>query len=493
MIKIRYNTNKYYSIYEVACKVCENALDKSKEINWDDINHCESYINNILDNLFDDYLREALNESNLSQIKEYIIGSPLEIYLIEYLELIKNIKSPAEAKEQYVRYTICKMYYYLDGIVYSDVLNRPDIFEMNSMTNIPFLNNEDEDMTSLEAYLENIVYFETKTFSSILLIFTLYLYVLSEIDEIKKQSISQKPRLKYLNAVTPSNYCIPNNKLANTITNDELSYDKKTELFVGGNNKKAIVTTCVLTVDKNINFPNGYRLNENDIAVQDAVSTLYVAGNELITIDMIYRVMTGKVGSSIKAQDKAESIQNSMKKLNGTIVEIDMSEEFKNRKISLNGESIIKGRTTSRLLQYNLSEVSTANKTVTAYKILSTPIIYEYSSSIGQVLTVDINILDVPLDNTDKIIVLKNYLIRRIEGMKGKNKLNNNHINLIKIYEKLDIYGEDKTKKQIEKSESKIREQIKKILDYWKKENYIKEYEFKNLNGRKKDTILIKI
>lgn len=302
----------------------------------------------------------------------------------------------------------------------------------------------------------------------------------------EKQEKNNEPNLPVLSTIRPSNYCIPNNKLSNTITKDTLPYNTNIQLLVGG--KKDIVTACMITIDENINFPNGYRLNEYDRAVYNAVTSLYVVGNEIITIDMIYRAMTGKTKSNLKAQKHLEEIQKSMDKLRHTNANIDLTNEFNQRNSNKLQEYILN----DMLLNWKSIRVKVKDKIVMGYQIHSIPILYEYANIVGQVLTVDINILDIPLDNTDKIITLKNYLIRRVEGIKGKNNLKNNHINLIKIYEILDIYDKDKTKKQIEKAESKVREQIKSILDYWKAEKYIKQYEFKNLNGRKKDTIFIK-
>ena len=84
--------------------------------------------------------------------------------------------------------------------------------------------------------------------------------------------------------------------------------------------------------------------------------------------------------------------------------------------------------------------------------------------------------------NTESRIQVKGYLLRRIEGMKGKNALNSNIISLTSydkdgkhhqgIYE---IYGKPEPST---KDATIIRSFISDVLDFWIAEKYIKGYSF---------------
>ena len=107
---------------------------------------------------------------------------------------------------------------------------------------------------------------------------------------------------------------------------------------------------------------------------------------------------------------------------------------------------------------------------VTAYKIVKTPVLYDYARLTKQVLTVPAKLLDVPnASNTEQRISIKGYLLRRITVMKGKTA-QSNRILFAKICE---AAGKpDASPKEAQR----IREYTFTVLDYWKKEKFIKGY-----------------
>ena len=95
---------------------------------------------------------------------------------------------------------------------------------------------------------------------------------------------------------------------------------------------------------------------------------------------------------------------------------------------------------------------------------------YDYARLTKQVLTVPAKLLDVPnASNTEQRISIKGYLLRRITVMKGKTQQSNRI-----LFEKIwDAAGKpDPSPKEAQR----IREYTFTVLDYWKKERYIKGY-----------------
>lgn len=295
-----------------------------------------------------------------------------------------------------------------------------------------------------------------------------------------------KSNIPVLNAIRPNKYIVPNNSFIQKLTSKDVVYNQTDGFIV--NNKKQIKNLYFLKFNgENIYIDNDkYKINEYDRAVYNAVTSLYIVGNIMITIDMIYKTMIGKKGEeSAKIQKHYNSISESMEKLRYTNVKIHLKNEISERKLTIYNENMEDGIIDSMLLCWKSITLKSKNHTVTGYKINDIPILYEYASIISkQVLTIDINVLNTPINNTSNVIILKNYLIRRIEVIKNKkNKQSQNTILLSTIYELLNIYEGDKTTKQIEKATSKIRKDIGDILGYWKGINYIKNYKVEK-NGR---------
>ena len=103
-------------------------------------------------------------------------------------------------------------------------------------------------------------------------------------------------------------------------------------------------------------------------------------------------------------------------------------------------------------------------------------IIYDYSSLIGQVLTVPASLLSITeggqrVRNTKQRIAIKGYLLRRIEVMKGKTGARQSrHIMFDTVYE---MIGEADATRQ---GKERTRKYIFTVLDYWQDQGYIKGY-----------------
>ena len=317
--------------------------------------------------------------------------------------------------------------------------------------------------------------------------------------------------IERLTSVLPAKYVMPNNKLANTMIRGIIDVGEITLEVSRKGAKKLVETTCVLTYEgDNVHLSGRQPFTEYDRNVYNAVSSLYVYGDQshIITPAMVYRAMTGLTDTEKPTAQQLAAVTRSLDKMRFIRARIDCTEELKMRRITLNSNQINGGEIDTYLLTADAIKVQAGGQTVRAYRIIKTPILYEYAAAVKQVLTVPAYVLDVRetseitidgkkkltigtrLPNTESRILIKGYLIRRIEGMKGKNKLDNNVIALYD-YEKDDgphkgLYSTAGKPDADRKEMQRIREDAEKMLSYWVARGYIKS--FKTKTERKKIT-----
>ena len=300
--------------------------------------------------------------------------------------------------------------------------------------------------------------------------------------------------LPQLASIIPQKHLIPNNKLANSLTKDIIGAGL-IELDVG-RKKDDILTRCILSYEgDNVKLTSRRSFTEYDRQVADAVTSLYEYGDKshIITAATVYRAMVHATETETPSPQQIEAVTQSLDKLRFVRVQIDCTEELMRRNIDLNGSQITAGKIDTYLLTLDKMEVIAGGQKVVAYKVIKTPILYEYSRLTGQVITVPAALLDIrdktgaKIPNTERRIAIKGYLMRRISIMKGQNSKNQScHI----LYDSL--YNEVCSTEPTQKEKRLIRDYIPYVLEYWKSEKFIKDYE-ELTHGKKKIGIEIKI
>ena len=300
--------------------------------------------------------------------------------------------------------------------------------------------------------------------------------------------------LPQLASIIPQKHLIPNNKLANSLTKDIIGAGL-IELDVG-RKKDDILTRCILIYEgDNVKLTSRRSFTEYDRQVADAVTSLYEYGDKshIITAATVYRAMVHATETETPSPQQIEAVTQSLDKLRFVRVQIDCTEELMRRNIDLNGSQITAGKIDTYLLTLDKMEVIAGGQKVVAYKVIKTPILYEYSRLTGQVITVPAALLDIrdktgaKIPNTERRIAIKGYLMRRISIMKGQNSKNQScHI----LYDSL--YNEVCSTEPTQKEKRLIRDYIPCVLEYWKSEKFIKDYE-ELTHGKKKIGIEIKI
>lgn len=300
---------------------------------------------------------------------------------------------------------------------------------------------------------------------------------------------------QFNNSHLARNLVIPNIKLAGVITNnDVMDIGKFVTNVAKENAKKRIDVTCILTDESDsVKLTGRQRFTEYDRNVYNAVSSLYVYGDEshIMTPAMIYRMMTGMTDAENLSNDQIKSVTGSLDKMRFIRARIDCTAELQARGITLNSQQINNGEIDTYLLTAEAVNVRAGGQIVKAYQIIKVPVLYEYASAVGQVLTVPTTVLDIKiiskgeittrrLPNTESRILIRGYLIRRIEGMKGKNNLTSRCIALYDYEKKgethhglYSIAGNPNPRRTEAK---RIRDDAEKMLDYWKASCYIHDY-----------------
>lgn len=285
-----------------------------------------------------------------------------------------------------------------------------------------------------------------------------------------------------LNSVIPQKHVIANHAIVNSLS-DVLDAGKRKALPVALKGKEGEVNTyCMATYEgDNVTISSRQTFDEYDRNVSDAVTSLYLYGDpsHIITPAMVYRTMIHATDTETPSAHQIEAVTRSLDKLRFVRVVIDCSEELTYRNLSLNGAQVTNGKIDTYLQAMEMLEVTAGDQTVKAYRVLKTPILYEYSHMIGQVLTVPANLLDIRekrkdgavtrAANTEQRIAIKGYLLRRIEVMKGKTK---QHRSILYKTLLAGICEEDASGKR----RHEIRQYVKTCLDYWKEVGYIAGY-----------------
>ena len=250
--------------------------------------------------------------------------------------------------------------------------------------------------------------------------------------------------------------------------------DVKINVSRRNSQKKRIET--LLYIDFNSSKANGVsisfedRITPYDREIHNAIITLAAAGNNCITPSMIFQLLSGNISDERhKMSDETRNkILSSVDKMRFTSIEINATAEVK-------AGMITRVMFNSYLIPAERTEVEVNGQIVKdGIKLIRMPPLFEYASLKNQVATINVKMLDTPLNNTPENIELKAYLLSRILSMSNAK---NNMLDVIRydtLYEYLRITAPNPN--QLKKKHKNIRDKTKILLDFWKEEKLIKDY-----------------
>lgn len=212
-------------------------------------------------------------------------------------------------------------------------------------------------------------------------------------------------------------------------------------------------------------------LNEFDRAVLSVCVSEWYAGNRYITIPMILRGLTGKVGESAGFRvykDQLTAILQSIDKLMFTAYDPNIIDAF--QKLNYDDGSIERITKSAILPCYRVEKTVNGKKSDVIYFDRESPL-FHIASLKKQILTYDISLLDVPnQNNTPLIITLKNYSMRRIVEIKQHD--------LTPTLTLDDIFSKCRIKDEQRKIKEHVRKTLEVFFAHLQSNGFIKSFEW---------------
>lgn len=191
---------------------------------------------------------------------------------------------------------------------------------------------------------------------------------------------------------------------------------------------KSILTTLELWDEKNIKFSGD--ITAKDIAVMDSVYTIYATGVKCFTLDQVVQVYMGDVNIRVSPK-MCKVIKQSIDKLMATLVRIDCTEEFRNRKLIDKDDKMIFNSNILYLKYLEGHKVyHTANGRMSSSKIIyrfleeEAPVLFRYAEAVGQIVTIPMNHVSTG-GSTDVSVEICRYIYKQILYMKYAQEHNN--------------------------------------------------------------------
>lgn len=223
-------------------------------------------------------------------------------------------------------------------------------------------------------------------------------------------------------------------------------------------------------------------LDEFDRAVLGVCISEQKAGNLYTTVNVIYRALIGKVGNvGIRPMNNQFSaIRNSIKKLMGTIVDFSNLAESLVELGYIDDVNQIKIKTSSILPAILLDcKINGQLLTDVLYFDRQSPLL-EIAERKNQIIRYPHELLNVPnlrLQNTPRVIALKNYVMRRICEIKLHKQLTPT-ITFDDVFKKMHIENSVRSVK------ADVRSVMVKFFDHLKKQNFIEDFELVQERGK---------
>lgn len=322
-------------------------------------------------------------------------------------------------------------------------------------------------------------------------------------DKIKKRLVKWTKELRQTSIIKAEirrakTYVSPNTKASNKLfgRDNECLYTGIKELKTEGKiSKKKITVALGISyrddVDIGIKLSGPYKgqiLTAFDKIVHDAIVTLYVdGGNENITTNMIYQVISGNTDIEASKNHVCKSlndaINESIDRMFHSWVVIDAK---KQAEIYGWDDGYYKGH----VLNCSIVGASLNGQLTICAHVCEPPVLYRYAHDCGQIIRYDVKMLNVPsLENSVECITLKTYLLQQIQIM-SHNKDFSRTIMFDTLYELLNIQAPSDSALRMKKKQ--IRGHVIKCLDYWTAEKLIQGYEVKK-TGKTLDRVTLKV
>ncbi len=267
----------------------------------------------------------------------------------------------------------------------------------------------------------------------------------------------------------PDSHKLPTTKLSRRLHELGECTDKGIRVSADNSKKEAIIFVSISYKGEN------FSLDRYEIAVINAVATLFDAGNTEVTSQDIARVTAGFNDTEFITISKREEIEKIIDKAIDTNIKIEYKQHLAMNKkggevseVSTCDSKLIEARKVTHTI-----EDRNGTRKEKCYILLSTPPLYQYADAVNQMQSIPHVQYNTKgkIDSNKKNIVVKNYLFERIGGMKQKNSKLSRVMLYDTIAEKCGIDINGRTQKQ------RLRTTVTTLLKHFIETKFIESYE----------------
>lgn len=255
--------------------------------------------------------------------------------------------------------------------------------------------------------------------------------------------------------------------------------------------QKNVLTTVDVTMDKNVCISGPVAFTPEHAAVIDSCYTILKSGYKSFPEQLIAKVMSGNFEPSV-SQEKLEHVHQLVSELRHMDVTIDCTDEFRERGFISKKEKM---KFKNYMLPLLEVEMKTANGVIVrGYKFIAAPPLCAYAETIHKIIDVPFSLLSTckKVSDTKEAIIIKRYLIQKIERAKEEN--HKDRILCCQIlYESSDrsksqdkgmyysLGYKEESYSNWRKKRSRLNAIVKQVLESFREQGYISEFqEFKN-------------
>ena len=214
------------------------------------------------------------------------------------------------------------------------------------------------------------------------------------------------------------------------------------------------------------------KLTYFDKRVYIALASLYLAGNDEVTLSEVWRAMGNR--DTTPAPNQLKNIRESITKMIFTYLKVDDREEHESYNYDINdpeagwNDGLYDGPLLHAAFVGERTRVrgQTTHKTLQLYNV---PALVSFAKMRKQFTTIDPKLLQAPQNKTEGNLAIEDYLLIRISRAKKNSNKRREKILLETLYDRAGIT----TKKQKQRAPEKIR----KYLDYYKEQGSIRRYD----------------
>lgn len=302
--------------------------------------------------------------------------------------------------------------------------------------------------------------------------------------EVSDEVPTPKQEPRQINNTSLQKYKIATTKVSNELPDFIFGEQAAVRVSKARKPKKQVyVILEAAQQDSGVSVSGMEHITALDRLVNDNIASLYMENeSHTFTVAEIWRAVVADTKKATPSPQQLEDIEASIEKQRRTMIYIRAKEHGELNRMDNSASLVFDGY----LLSATGAEITKGGKRIRAYEFIDMPILHKYAAAVGQIATIPADIkdiraidqktgelLDTPgISNTTNNVLIKEFLLRRIEAMRGNNNFKPSPIKLQSIYEYIGKPKPNRTES------GRIRKDIDSILACWVKKKYIKSYKF---------------